>query len=125
MNKKFSIIAFGLLVSFIFMTSCKSKQTTETSTTTSQKVEKKRDATSTSTDSRPDRRNGGDRPNHEDMFVKMDTNNDGKLSKSEAQGPFKNDFSKIDTNGDGYLTKEELKNAPRPERGSGGRPPRK
>jgi Ca2+-binding EF-hand superfamily protein len=60
------------------------------------------------------------RPNPDEMFTKMDTNNDGKLSKEEAQGPLKENFSKIDTNSDGYISKEELKNMPKPERGGQG-----
>ncbi|WP_339662607.1 EF-hand domain-containing protein, partial [uncultured Polaribacter sp.] len=31
-------------------------------------------------------------------------------------GPLAESFSKIDTNEDGFISKEELKNAPKPER---------
>lgn len=51
----------------------------------------------------------------------LDTNNDGKISKSEAKGPLANDFSKVDANKDGYISKEELEKAPKPK---GGRQPR-
>jgi Ca2+-binding EF-hand superfamily protein len=59
---------------------------------------------------------GGDRPNLETIFTELDTNKDGKISKSEAKGPLAESFSKIDTNEDGFISKEELKNAPKPER---------
>ena len=62
----------------------------------------------------------GERPNPEEMFTKMDANNDGKLSKDEVQGPLKEKFSEIDSNSDGFISKEELKNAPKPERQGGG-----
>ncbi len=55
-------------------------------------------------------------PSVESLINEMDTNKDGKLSKSEVQGPLSNDFSKIDVNEDGFLSKEELDNAPRPQR---------
>ena len=61
-------------------------------------------------------RKGGDRPNLETIFAQLDTNKDGKISKSEAKGPLAESFSTIDTNEDGFITKEELKNAPKPER---------
>jgi len=63
-----------------------------------------------------------------ELIDKMDSNQDGKISKSEAKGPLANDFSKVDTNNDGYITKDELDEAPkRLEGGSypqGGKPPR-
>ena len=58
----------------------------------------------------------GQRPSIDDIF-KMDTNNDGLLSKKEVNGPLEREFDNIDTNGDGYISKEELTNAPKPERG--------
>lgn len=49
-------------------------------------------------------------------FAKMDTNNDGKVSKEEflaarkkgKPGRAEKVFAKLDTNNDGFLTKEEL-----------------
>ena len=65
-------------------------------------------------------------PSVENLLDQMDTNKDGKLSKSEVKGPLSNDFSKIDKDADGYLSKVELEDAPRPERGDrgGAREPR-
>lgn len=61
-------------------------------------------------------------PSIEEVF-KMDTNGDGKLSKSEVKGRLLTDFDKFDTNGDGFITREEFQNAPKPN-GGGPRPPR-
>ncbi|MDT0605452.1 EF-hand domain-containing protein [Croceitalea rosinachiae] len=55
-------------------------------------------------------------PSIEELFEKMDENEDGMLSKKEVKGPLKNDFDKIDLNEDGLLSKEELEKAPKPER---------
>ncbi|WP_253822036.1 DUF1566 domain-containing protein [Vibrio sp. 99-8-1] len=46
-------------------------------------------------------------------MINMDRNGDGKLSKSEVQGPLKNDFNRIDKNGDGYITEDELPEPPK------------
>ncbi|PQJ32466.1 hypothetical protein BST92_11245 [Nonlabens arenilitoris] len=80
---------------------------------------------STSTVDKATSRNG-ERPDPATIIQQMDTNEDGKLSKDEVQGPLKNDFDKLDTDSDGFLSLEELKNAPVPERpargsGQGGR----
>lgn len=58
------------------------------------------------------------------IIFQMDSNKDGKLSKSEAKGLLLNDFSKIDSNGDEYLVEEELENAPKPQGRRGGMSPR-
>lgn len=49
-----------------------------------------------------------------ELISQMDSDNDGKLSKTEVKGPLQNDFSKIDTNDDGFISKEELEKAPKP-----------
>ncbi|MDX2319526.1 MAG: EF-hand domain-containing protein [Moritella sp.] len=41
-------------------------------------------------------------------FAEMDTNNDGKISREEATGRLAENFDKFDTNGDGFITKDEL-----------------
>lgn len=71
---------------------------------------------SSETSERSGQKRGGERPNLETIFTQMDTNKDGKLSKSEVKGPLSSNFSTIDTNNDGFISKEELKNAPKPER---------
>lgn len=62
------------------------------------------------------RQKGTRPPSISELFIQMDTNKDGKLSKREVKGPLQNDFSKIDSNGDGYLSKTELEKAPKPQR---------
>ena len=58
----------------------------------------------------------GERPSIEEIFKKMDVDEDGLLSKKEVKGPLKNDFTKIDANEDGFLSKEEIEKAPKPKR---------
>lgn len=62
----------------------------------------------------PQNGNGsGHRPSATEIIKQMDANNDGKLSKSEAKGPLKEDFSKIDANNDGFISSEELEKGAR------------
>ena len=62
-------------------------------------------STSRNTQNRPQR---GERLN----IPKIDTNNDGLLSKSKVKWPIVNDFDTIDTNGGWYISKEEFETAP-------------
>ena len=47
-------------------------------------------------------------PSFDKMLVKMDSNNDGKISKSEAKGKLKENFNKRDKNKDGFITEDEM-----------------
>ncbi len=47
-------------------------------------------------------------PSFDKMLTHMDTNNDGKISKSEAKGKLKENFTHRDKNKDGYITEDEL-----------------
>jgi Ca2+-binding EF-hand superfamily protein len=53
------------------------------------------------------------KPKRENMFAKLDTDADGKLSKVEAdkaeKGKLKENFAAIDANKDGFIDKPELK----------------
>ncbi|KJD36531.1 hypothetical protein PW52_02450 [Tamlana sedimentorum] len=53
----------------------------------------------------------GPKPSSSQLILEMDSNNDGKISKTEAKGPLSNDFKNIDSNNDGVLTLEELNHA--------------
>ncbi len=55
-------------------------------------------------------------PTFEQLLDKMDTNEDGKLSKKEIKGPLKERFSKVDLDEDGFITEEEFKKVPKPKR---------
>ena len=63
-------------------------------------------------ENRPDRKKP---PTFEELLEKMDTNEDGKLSKKEVKGPLKEHFATVDTDEDGFITEEELKKAPKPK----------
>lgn len=65
-------------------------------------------------------RGSKERPSPEELFTKMDTDNDGFIGEAEAKGPLQKNFTTIDANGDGYLSMEELENAPKPQGRRGG-----
>jgi len=62
-------------------------------------------------------------PTASKLLKKMDTNEDGKLSKTEVKGSLKKDFAAIDTDKDGFLSEAELEKMPAPQKGE--RPPRR
>lgn len=49
----------------------------------------------------------------ENLFAKLDANEDGKLTKNELNGTLRHDFKKIDSNADGVITEEEFLNVPK------------
>ena len=55
-------------------------------------------------------------PTYEQLLEAMDSTKDGKLSADEVEGPLKEMFAKVDTDEDGFITKEEFENAPKPKR---------
>ena len=79
----------------------------------------KAQTTDTNVEKREQKQTRGQRPSPAEMFSQMDTNKDGKLSKTEVKGPLQKDFAKIDSNGDGFISKEELEKAPKPNRQGG------
>jgi Ca2+-binding EF-hand superfamily protein len=50
----------------------------------------------------------GRKPDFKNVLARVDTNNDGKISKSEAKGPLVNAFDKLDADGDGFITEKEF-----------------
>lgn len=102
-NAKFSILVLGIAM-FI---SCKSNG----------------QSNSNERPSRNEQGGQGDKkgppPNADEIFEMMDADENGLLEESEIKGPLKNDFLKIDTNEDGYISKEELEESPKPEINSG------
>jgi Ca2+-binding protein (EF-Hand superfamily) len=53
-------------------------------------------------------RPGGGQFNPREIFARLDTNKDGKISKDEAQGPFKENFDRFDANKDGFIGEDEI-----------------
>lgn len=53
-------------------------------------------------------------PSPDQLFQMMDANKDGLLAKSEVKGPLSRDFDKVDTDNDGFISKKELETAPKP-----------
>ena len=55
----------------------------------------------------------GEKPKRENMFTKLDTDADGKLSQAEIEKSdkkfLKENFAVIDTNKDNFIDKDELK----------------
>ncbi|NIP24068.1 MAG: hypothetical protein GWN67_10745 [Phycisphaerae bacterium] len=64
---------------------------------------------------RPGRFEIGQRPSGGDFVRRLDRNGDGKVSKSEFDGPAEH-FSDFDRNGDGYISANEAPQGPPPGR---------
>ncbi|MEA3226404.1 MAG: hypothetical protein U9Q07_10685, partial [Planctomycetota bacterium] len=64
----------------------------------------------------PPRQTSADRPGGQNRsrtnvmtrWLRMDKNDDGKISSDEAQGQLKNNFDRVDTNDDGFVDRKEL-----------------
>lgn len=54
-------------------------------------------------------------PTFSELLEKMDSDEDGKLAKSEVEGPLKDSFDTVDADEDGFISEEELKKAPKPK----------
>ncbi len=116
MNYK-KVTKIGILViGLILFSACGSKE---------KKEQEKQNQDHTEQGEQKQRNEKEGRPSIADLFAEMDSNEDGKLSKTEVKGPLQSDFSKIDSNNDGFIEEDELKNAPQPSGDqSQGRPPR-
>lgn len=103
-----------LLLGVIIMAFAACKSTKDTADATAQNAEvNTRTATQRGTGERGPRSRG----NMDEMFARMDTNGDNKLTKDEMKGRMAERFDSIDLDKDGYITKEEMAKAPRPEGG--------
>ena len=60
-------------------------------------------------------------PSFSQILTELDQDEDGKISKTEAKGPLKNDFAKIDANEDGFISEAEFDEAPKPKGKPGGK----
>jgi Ca2+-binding EF-hand superfamily protein len=58
---------------------------------------------------------GGKPPTAAELISKLDKDGDGKISKTEFDGPAEH-FTQFDKNGDGYLSTDEIPSGP-PQRG--------
>ena len=56
-------------------------------------------------------------PSVDEIFEKMDEDEDDFLSEKEVKGPLKDMFEEIDEDENGLLSKEEVENAPKPSKG--------
>ena len=65
--------------------------------------------------SQNDKPKGHKPPSTEEIFKKLDQDEDGMISMEEVKGPLKDDFEKIDIDENGYISKEELEKAPKPK----------
>ena len=54
-----------------------------------------------------EKNNLNNRPSFSIILKKMDINNDGKISKTEAKGKLKENFDRLDVNKDNYITENE------------------
>ena len=98
--KKLLMIAYTLLL----FAGCSSKKDAVAETRTNDRERSERDK-------------NRERPSIDEIF-KMDTNNDGMLSKAELEdSPMVRNFERMDANSDGFITRTEFENAPRPQRG--------
>lgn len=61
-------------------------------------------------------RQPNNRPDASQIFQRMDTDQNGVISRAEARGPLSNDFDRIDTDGNGELSEEEIRQLPQPGR---------
>jgi Ca2+-binding EF-hand superfamily protein len=53
----------------------------------------------------------GERPDGKEMFIKLDTDKSGSLSKDEVKGRMAEHFDRIDTDDNGELSKKEMRAA--------------
>lgn len=118
-NMKNIIKTSFLLITIISLVSCGSKKKKETETSTEIKQEMPHN------EAPRQGREEGDRPEGPPDFSKiiedMDANNDGKLAKTEVEGPLAEDFDTIDTDADGFISETEFDKAPKPEPRGGGK----
>lgn len=56
------------------------------------------------------------RPTVAQLFTRMDSNKDGKLSKDELRGPLASQFHELDKNDDGFLVESEIQEMQRANR---------
>lgn len=115
-NKFFKTMAMGAIVMLLGI-ACSNKTKQANNTQNNPPSQQDRQRPPAQGERPPQQGQGQGMPSFDEMLAKMDANKDGKLAKTEVDGPLKNDFAKIDKNGDGFISAEEFKNAPPPPRG--------
>jgi Ca2+-binding EF-hand superfamily protein len=93
--------ASSFLALILFIASCNQNATSPSSTQSAE------NSKTTSPNAERATRNGK-KPEFKNVLARVDTNNDGKISKSEAKGPLVNAFDKLDADGDGFITEKEF-----------------
>ena len=89
----------SLLAITLLLASCNRNTTSPSSTQSAESAK-----TATPNTERAAR--SGKKPEFKNVLARVDTNNDGKISKSEAKGPLVDAFSKLDA--DGFITEKEF-----------------
>ncbi len=100
MKTIFSKTMSVVLVS-LFITSCNKKTASPSKTQAQENVQSK--APNSQRSART-----GKMPEFKNILSRVDTNNDGKIAKSEAKGRLVDAFEKLDVNSDGFITETEF-----------------
>jgi hypothetical protein len=115
MKTKSMILSMALI---LVLSACKKdSETVPSSTASAATTEKSGSGSSDTTKCKGQGAPKGVPPAPEELIAKLDTDKDGKISRSEAQGPLAKDFDKVDADKDNFITLDELKKMGPPKQG--------